>query len=62
MGAQQPNKDKRQPKASAHVCPQCGFAIYLRNIGLKEGSTGLITCPKFDWSGPIQIQIVDNKG
>jgi uncharacterized paraquat-inducible protein A len=51
-------KEKRQPKASAHVCPQCGFAIDLKNLGLREGATGLVTCPKCDGSGSVTIGIV----
>ena len=35
------NKEKRQPKTSAHECPQCGFAIDLKDLGLREGATNL---------------------
>lgn len=59
MEAQQPNKDENRFKASAHVCPRCGFSIKLRDLGLREGATGLVTCPQCDWSGPIEIQIID---
>jgi predicted RNA-binding Zn-ribbon protein involved in translation (DUF1610 family) len=59
MGAQQPGKDGKKAKASAHVCPRCGFSIDLKDIGLRGATTGLITCPKCDWSGPAEIQIVD---
>ena len=59
MAAKRPDKDERRRKASAHVCPQCGLSINLKDIGLKGGTTGLITCPKCDLSGPIEIQIVD---
>jgi predicted RNA-binding Zn-ribbon protein involved in translation (DUF1610 family) len=52
------DKEKRQPKASAHVCPQCGFAIALKDLGLRAGATGLVTCPECDWSGPVTIGIV----
>jgi predicted RNA-binding Zn-ribbon protein involved in translation (DUF1610 family) len=58
MGARHADKEKRQPKASAHVCPQCGLAIDLKDLGLREGATGLVTCPKCDWSGPVTIEIV----
>jgi predicted RNA-binding Zn-ribbon protein involved in translation (DUF1610 family) len=51
MKTRHADKEKRPPKASAHVCPQCGFAIDLKNLGLREGATGLVTCPKCDWSG-----------
>jgi predicted RNA-binding Zn-ribbon protein involved in translation (DUF1610 family) len=59
MGPQQPGEDGKKPKISAHVCPRCGFSIDLKDIGLRVGTTGLLTCPKCDWSGPVEIQIVD---
>jgi predicted RNA-binding Zn-ribbon protein involved in translation (DUF1610 family) len=58
MAAQQPGKNERKLKASAHVCPQCGFSIDLKDLGLRGGATGLVTCPKCDWSGPVTIRIV----
>lgn len=59
--AHRSDREEKRPKISAHVCPQCGFSINLKDIGLKGGTTGLVTCPKCDWSGPIEIQIVDNE-
>lgn len=44
---------------SAHVCTQCEFSISLENLGLRGGKTGFLTCPKCDWSEPVNIQIVD---
>lgn len=58
MEAQRSDKNNRQPKASAHVCPQCGFPIDLNDIGWRGGATGLVTCPKCEWSGPVTIGIV----
>lgn len=61
MEAKQPHKDEKRLKTSAHVCPQCGFSINLRDLGLRGGATGLVTCPQCDWSGPIEIQIIDKE-
>ncbi len=61
MAAQQPGKDEKKLKASAHVCPQCRFSINLKDLGLREGATGLVTCPKCDWSGPVTIGIIEKK-
>jgi predicted Zn finger-like uncharacterized protein len=61
MEAQQPSKDEKKLKASAHVCPQCEFRINLKKLGLRGGTTGLVTCPKCDWSGPINIVIVESE-
>ena len=58
MATQQPGKENGKLKVSAHVCPQCGFSINLKDLGLREGATGLVTCPKCDWSGPVTIKIV----
>jgi hypothetical protein len=43
------------------VCPECGLSIELKDIGLTEVTTGLITCPKCDWSGQIEIEIIEKK-
>jgi predicted RNA-binding Zn-ribbon protein involved in translation (DUF1610 family) len=43
---------------SAHVCPKCGARILLEEMGLRETTTGILTCPKCDWSGKIDIKIV----
>jgi ribosomal protein L37AE/L43A len=54
------DNDESKQIESAHVCPQCGTPILIENIGLREMTTGIITCPKCDWSGKINIQIVRN--
>jgi predicted Zn finger-like uncharacterized protein len=58
-----PLRDKKEKKSkiSAHVCPQCEFFVNLKDIGLKGGSTGLVTCPNCDWSGPVEIRIVNKE-
>ena len=58
MEAREPNKVGRQLKISAHLCKQCGFSIDLKDLGLREGATGLVTCPKCGWSGQVTIRIV----
>jgi ssDNA-binding Zn-finger/Zn-ribbon topoisomerase 1 len=55
------DKENKRQWESAHVCPQCGFPIDLKDIGLTEATTGLITCPKCDWSGQIAIEIIEKK-
>ena len=44
---------------SSHVCARCGSATHLSEIALRAITTGIVTCPKCDWSGPIEIRIVD---
>jgi ribosomal protein L37AE/L43A len=59
MEAERPNKWEAKQWESAHVCPQCGLPVHLRNIGLTEATTGLITCRKCEWSGQITIEIIE---
>jgi predicted RNA-binding Zn-ribbon protein involved in translation (DUF1610 family) len=44
---------------SVHVCPNCGHVINLAELDLRAITTGIVTCPSCDWSGPIEIQIID---
>jgi ssDNA-binding Zn-finger/Zn-ribbon topoisomerase 1 len=58
MATQDTDRDARQLKVSAHVCPQCGFSVDLKDLGFRGSATGLVTCPKCEWSGPVTIGIV----
>lgn len=51
-------KSPRQLKRSVHRCPKCGFIIDLKDLGLRRSTTGLVTCPKCECSGPVTIVIV----
>ena len=44
---------------SVHVCPNCGHVINLAELDLRAITTGIVTCPSCDWSGQIEIQVVD---
>jgi hypothetical protein len=59
--AQRKDQERRLPKVSAHVCPLCGFSVNLKDIGLKGGATGLVTCPNRDWSGPVTIETIEKE-
>jgi transcription elongation factor Elf1 len=59
MDAHQPDKSKKQLKVSAHVCPQCSHASSLKGLPLLERSMGVITCPQCNWSGPVDIGVVE---
>ena len=41
-----------------HRCPQCEHIIKADEIPHSAIATGVITCPKCDSSGPINVQIV----
>jgi predicted RNA-binding Zn-ribbon protein involved in translation (DUF1610 family) len=45
---------------SAHVCPNCGHVINLAELDMQALTTGIVTCPSCDWSGQIEIQVVDH--
>jgi hypothetical protein len=42
-------------KTSVHVCRRYGFSVKLKDLGLRGGATGLVTCPQCDLSGPVEI-------
>jgi C4-type Zn-finger protein len=41
-----------------HRCPSCERIIKAAEIPHSAVATGVITCPKCDYSGPINVQIV----
>jgi hypothetical protein len=43
---------------SAHVCQRCQHVINLAEIDLRSIRTGIVGCPKCDWSGAVEIRIV----
>ena len=44
-----------------HVCPKCGNILLPDEIELGSIVLGVITCSKCEWSGPINLQIVERK-
>jgi len=57
----QPPPQSNGPKhwESVHRCPKCGHLINLDTIDLPEIATGIVTCPKCEWSGAISIEIAE---
>jgi hypothetical protein len=45
----------------SHQCKKCGYIMRGSEIDLKVISTGIITCPRCESSGPINIQILDRQ-
>jgi len=45
---------------SVHVCANCEQIINISEIDLRAITTGIVNCPTCDWSGQIEIQIVDH--
>lgn len=46
----------------AHQCPQCGQVVKGDDIPYEAVVAGIINCPNCGWSGPINIQIVRERG
>jgi hypothetical protein len=61
MEVQEPYDAHKKLKRTVHLCPQCGYSIELKGLGLPGGATGFVTCRKYDWSPPIGIKIVDKE-
>lgn len=61
MESRQPEKGPRKLKKSVHRCPKCAFEIDLKDLGLRRSTTGLVTCPKCEWSGPVNIGIAEKE-
>ena len=59
MRTRDTNTEDGQAWESVHVCPNCGQVINLSELDMKAITTGIVTCPNCDWSGQIEIQVVD---
>jgi transcription elongation factor Elf1 len=46
---------------SVHKCPQCGHILKLDEIDLKAATTGIVICRNCDYSGPIEIQVIERE-
>jgi len=44
-----------------HQCGVCGHSIRIDRIDLKVIAAGVITCPKCESSGPMNVKIMDEK-
>ena len=52
-------KEDGQLWESVHVCSKCGHVINLAELDLRAITTGIVSCPSCDWSGQIEIQVID---
>ena len=44
-----------------HVCVQCGGAFRREEFGARAISSGIYTCPKCGYEGPLNIEIREVK-
>jgi predicted RNA-binding Zn-ribbon protein involved in translation (DUF1610 family) len=59
MSLQPPDTNGQQQWESVHQCPKCGHTVNLGEMDLRAISTGMIVCPRCEWSGPVRIEIVE---
>jgi hypothetical protein len=44
-----------------HQCNVCGHSIRIDQIALKIIAAGVITCPKCESSGPVNVKIMNER-
>ncbi|RZU43661.1 hypothetical protein BDD14_5351 [Edaphobacter modestus] len=59
MSPHTPDPRERRHWESVHICPKCDHVLNLAEIDLKTITTGIVSCLNCDWSGPIEIQMID---
>jgi len=59
MTNQPANRNGQKQWESVHQCPKCGHTLNLGEMDLRAISTGMIVCPRCEWSGPVRIEIVE---
>lgn len=47
---------------SVHICPNCEYVINLADMDLRTITTGIVSCPRCEWAGKVEIQIVGGGG
>lgn len=59
MDAQQIDTSAIKRWDAAHECARCCHALRLADMDLRAVTTGIVACPNCDWSGQIEIQIIE---
>jgi ribosomal protein L37AE/L43A len=59
MSLQPPESNGPKDWESVHRCPKCGHVLNLAEIDLRTIATGIVSCPKCEWSGAVSIEIVE---
>lgn len=57
MEAEQPHRDEKRLKTSAHVCQHCGFFINLRVLGLRGARLGWLSVLKAIGQGRLRFKL-----
>lgn len=59
MGAEESIRQNGESWESVHVCPNCGNVINLAELDMQAITSGIVVCQDCDWSGQIEIQVID---
>jgi len=51
--------DRSRLWASVHQCPNCHHSVDLGALDLGAVTSGVVSCPKCEWAGRIEIRVVD---
>jgi uncharacterized paraquat-inducible protein A len=60
MASDENNVEQSISWESVHVCPNCDLAIDLARLDLGSVTTGVVSCPRCDWAGRIEISVVNS--
>ena len=60
MGTDATTREDGESWESVHVCPRCGHFINLAELDMRAITTGIVICPSCDWSGQIEIQVINH--
>lgn len=58
MSPYTPEPNEKRHWESVHKCSRCGYELNLEKLDLNETTTGIAACPRCEWSGQIDLQIV----
>lgn len=56
------SEEEGQHWESVHICPNCCHTINLAEMDLRAITTGVVSGPRCEWSGAIEIKIVNGYG
>jgi len=52
--------EKPKVWVSVHQCPSCNYSVDLGALDLLAVTSGVVSCPKCEWAGRINISVVDS--
>jgi uncharacterized paraquat-inducible protein A len=58
MSPYTPETNEKRYWESVHKCAKCGYEHNLAKLDLHETTSGIAKCPRCEWSGQIDLQIV----